>query len=89
MQESFNRGYLESRRLNEARRDFLKYIFHELRSPLNSVSIGIDLLLSGGGLKDGEMVSVGLMKDACVFMTEILNNMLTIQKIEEGYNYLV
>ena len=67
----------------------MKYIFHELRSPLNSVSIGIDLLLSGGGLKDGEMVSVGLMKDACVFMTEILNNMLTIQKIEEGYNYLV
>ena len=87
MQESFNRGLLEARRLNEARRDFLKYIFHELRSPLNSVSIGIDLLLSSGGLQSGEVESVRLMKDACVFMTDILNNILTIQKIEEGQKF--
>ncbi len=74
----------ETRRINEARRDFLKYIFHELRSPLNSLSIGIDLLQRCGTLKDSEVESVGLMKDASVFMADILNNMLTIQKIEEG-----
>ena len=70
--------------MNEARREFLKYIFHELRSPLNSLSIGIDLLQSRQTLDSKDMESVGLMKDASVFMTEILNKMLTIQKIEEG-----
>ena len=70
--------------MNEARRAFLKYIFHELRSPLNSLSIGIDLLQSGGALQGNDVESVVLMKDASVFMTDILNNVLTIQKIEEG-----
>ena len=84
LQESFRRTELESHRLQEARRAFLKYIFHELRSPLNSLSIGIDLLQSGGALQGGDVESVVLMKGASLYMTDILNNVLTIQKIEEG-----
>ena len=33
----------EERRANESRRNFLKYL-HEVRTPLNSISIGIELL---------------------------------------------
>ena len=87
MQKALRHALSETRRINEARRDFLKYIFHELRSPLNSLTIGIDLLQRCETLNDGEVESVGLMKDASVFMTDILNNVLTIQKIEEGCSY--
>ena len=34
----------EERRANESRRNFLKYLFHEVCTPLNSISIGIELL---------------------------------------------
>ena len=84
LREAYRRAETESRRVNEARRAFLKYIFHELRSPLNSLSIGIDLLQSGGALQGSDVESVVLMKDSSMFMTDILNNVLTIQKIEEG-----
>ena len=70
--------------INEARRNFLKYIFHELRSPLNSLTIGIEILETSDSLRDGDVESIGLMKDASVFMSDTLDNVLSIQKIEEG-----
>ena len=70
--------------INEARRNFLKYIFHELRSPLNSLAIGIEILEKSEDLKEGDLESLGLMKDASTFMGDTLNNVLSIQKIEEG-----
>ena len=36
-------GLNEERRANESRRNLLKYL-HEVRTPLNSISIGIELL---------------------------------------------
>ena len=72
------------RNINEARRNFLKYIFHELRSPLNSLTIGIEILEKSEDLKEADLESLGLMKDASTFMSDTLNNVLSIQKIEEG-----
>ena len=31
-------------RANNARRSYLKYVFHEVRNPLNSLALGIDIL---------------------------------------------
>ena len=70
--------------INEARRNFLKYIFHELRSPLNSLAIGIEVLENSEDLKEADLESLELMKVASTFMGDTLNNVLNIQKIEEG-----
>ena len=72
------------RNINEARRNFLKYIFHELRSPLNSLTIGLEVLEQSEGLNQGDFESVGVMKVATSFMGDTLNNILNIQKLEEG-----
>ena len=84
--ESARRALSEEnfRSINEACRNFLKYIFHELRSPLNSLTIGIEILENSDGLNSGDLESLGLMKDASSFMSDTLNNVLSIQKIEEG-----
>ena len=62
----------------------MKYIFHELRSPLNSLTIGIEVLEKSDGLREGDLESLGVMKVASTFMNDTLNNVLNIQKIEEG-----
>ena len=84
--ESARRALAEEtfRNITESRRNFLKYIFHELRSPLNSLTIGIEILENCDGLNEGDLESLGLMKDASSFMSDTLNNVLSIQKIEEG-----
>jgi len=72
------------RRANEARRAFLKYIFHEVRSPLNSLAIGIEILGRSNNLDATDLESLGMMKDASEFMNDTLNDVLSMQKIEEG-----
>lgn len=76
--------------INEARRNFLKYISHELRTPLNSLSIGIEILENSGDMKEGDLESLSLMKDASLFMSDTLDNVLSLQSIEEGFfnNYI-
>ena len=74
------------RRANEARRSFLKYIFHELRSPLNSLAIGIEILGSGTLRDQQDLESLAMMRDASSFMSDTLNDVLSMQKIEEGFN---
>ena len=72
------------RNANEARRAFLKYIFHELRNPLNSLTIGIEILGNSSHLDSHDLESLGMMKDASAFMNDTLNDVLSMQKIEEG-----
>lgn len=71
-------------RNNEARRTFLKYIFHEIRNPLNSLSIGIEILLASKRLTESEHESLTVMKEASGMITTTLNDVLCLQKIQEG-----
>ena len=74
----------EERRANEARRAFLKYLFHEVRTPLNSLCIGIEVL-DGHCQTDKEAnESLTMMRGAVEFMSGTLNDVLSMQKIEEG-----
>ena len=61
----------------------MKYVFHEVRTPLNSVTMGIELLQTSK-LPIQTYKYLEMMKDATDVMTETLNNVLNIQKIEEG-----
>eukprot|EP01036_Dinobryon_divergens_P033635 gene33635-biopygen26630 len=70
---------------NQARRDFLKYLFHEVRTPLNSLTMGIELLKAKKeGLDQEDRDVLTMMKGSSDFMAETLNDVLSIQKIEEG-----
>mmetsp|Transcript_30216 Transcript_30216/g.41566 ORF Transcript_30216/g.41566 Transcript_30216/m.41566 type:complete len:767 (-) Transcript_30216:185-2485(-) len=69
---------------NEMRRAFLKYIFHEVRTPLNSLTMGIDLLEGSENFDESDRESLLIMKGASEFMSDTLNDVLSIQKIEEG-----
>ena len=72
------------RSANEARRAFLKYIFHEVRNPLNSLSIGIEVLSGSRNLDTSDKESISMMRNASQFMSDTLNDVLSMQKIEEG-----
>ena len=70
----------------DSRRDFLRYVFHELRIPLNTLTIGIGLLQ-----EDKESMSknpcreaLHMMNGATSFMSDTLNDVLFMHKIEEG-----
>jgi signal transduction histidine kinase len=69
---------------NESRRNFTKYIFHEVRSPLNSLVMGIEILQRSTNVDAMEQEILSGMKLAAAFMSNTLNDVLSLQKIEEG-----
>ena len=73
---------------NEARKGFLKYVFHEVRVPLNSVSLGIDLLQKSDKLESSEKEALQMMRDSASYVCDILNEAQSLQKISEGKNEL-
>ena len=82
-----NPNYVEllaARKANNSRRAFLKYVFHEVRVPLNSICMGLQLLQESETIVDEDRETVEMMKEATHFMSETLNDVLSIQKIEEG-----
>mmetsp|Transcript_26566 Transcript_26566/g.44412 ORF Transcript_26566/g.44412 Transcript_26566/m.44412 type:complete len:1010 (+) Transcript_26566:77-3106(+) len=68
----------------DSRRAFLRYVFHEVRAPLNSISMGVDLLSKSTQMVDGDASTVLMVRDAAVLMADTLNDALTLHKIEEG-----
>ena len=93
---------------NDSRRAFMKCIFHEVRTPLNSICMGIDILEQSSAARDEterfhilfeifktwtiendvhnkiSRESLVLMRSASEFMAATLNDVLSLQKIEEG-----
>ena len=68
----------------ESRRTFLRYVFHEVRVPLNSISMGLSLLSMNTDVNDEDAETIDMMSKAVEFMTDTLNDVLSMQKIEEG-----
>lgn len=69
---------------NENRREFIKFVFHEIRVPLNSISMGIDVFGKCDTLDATEKISLQLMSEAATNMGKTLNDVLDMQKIEDG-----
>ena len=76
----------------QARRAFLRYVLHEVRVPLNSLSMGLQLLRSmdeDSGASDSKKEiekqdTLIMMMESINFMSETINDVLCIQKIEDG-----
>eukprot|EP01035_Chromulina_nebulosa_P028849 gene28849-biopygen18458 len=69
---------------NQLRRIFLKNIFHEVRTPLNSMVMGLEILKKSDHLDAAETDLLTMMTASTEFMSETLNNVLSLQKMEEG-----
>lgn len=76
--------YLQDLKSNESRRAFLRYVFHEVRVPLNSISLGVQILRSSFMEGSPEMDTMNMVNEAIVFMGNTLNDTLAIQKLQEG-----
>jgi signal transduction histidine kinase len=77
-------GLIQQERMNNARRTFLKYIFHEVRNPLNSLTVGIKLLMENNEIMVQDKETLFMMDDSARVMSETLDNVLNLQRIEEG-----
>jgi signal transduction histidine kinase/CheY-like chemotaxis protein len=104
------RDLMAEQEANESRREFLRFVFHEVRIPLASISMGINLFnIKGNGrsniahidnnpllnnqlnVNDDEddipeecADTIAMMADATDFMTQTLNDVFSVQKIEDG-----
>ena len=71
------------KKIQASKRNFIKYIFHEIRTPLNSIVIGIDLLLESINSDISEKTVINMMKTSSDNIIETLDNLISVQKIEE------
>lgn len=58
-------------------------MFHDVRVPLNSVVMGMELI-EGELRPDADRTVLGMMREASRFMTDTLNDVLSIEKCEAG-----
>lgn len=77
-------AYAAEHRANENRRAFLKYVFMEVRAPLNSIMMSLHLLHSDPEITGESAETVAVMKEAAHFMAQTLNDVFSMQRIEEG-----
>ena len=67
---------------------FIRYISHEIRNPLNNVMLGLDHLEEVMNREAGPFSNVELVreiKDSCRASLTVLNDMLTSDKIRNGF----
>jgi len=62
----------------------MKFIFHEVRTPLNSLTMGIDMIAESPNIDLNDIESLEIMRSASSFMSKTLDGVLSIHKIEEG-----
>ena len=74
------------RLLNANKRSVLQFVFHEVRVPLNTLTLGISVI-EGELEKAADPVvkdALQMMTGASQFMSDTLNTVLSISKVEEG-----
>ncbi len=77
---------LELARANKAKSQFVSYISHELRTPMNAI-VGLSELLaeeSDGKLDDASRRLVGHIREGARDLMRLLNDMLDLSRIEAG-----
>jgi len=82
-------SYDQLEQINHAKRQFIRYIFHEVRVPFNAIVLGAEQLqlhaasLRGEHAQDIRDTSLLITEQATV-VARILNDVLSMQKIEDG-----
>ena len=77
----------------DAKRQFIRYVFHEVRVPLNAITLGLAQLKAmadnGAEEQEGEQLKergeiVNLVHGQTLVVGHILNDVLSLHKIEDG-----
>ena len=77
-------------RANEARNTFLRYVFHEMRVPLNTVSMGLAIVSDDAALlTESSTDALQMMTSSVNFMSDCLNDVLSMSLFEDGRLELV
>jgi PAS domain S-box-containing protein len=81
------RDITERKKIERIKSEFISMVTHELRTPLTSIVGSISLLRSGslGPLPEKAQRMVGLAHDNGVHLTNLINDILDIDKIEGGH----
>jgi signal transduction histidine kinase len=81
---------LQLGRASELKSSFLSSISHELRTPLNAIHNLTRLLLDrmDGDLTEGQEHQVRLIREAAASLTDIVNDLLDLARIEAGKTVL-
>ena len=76
----------DKKRQAASKQMLLRYVFHEIRVPLNSLSLGLQFLKTQDAIKAADSLKdvVTMMSEGTTFMSETLNDVLSFQKIEDG-----
>jgi signal transduction histidine kinase/CheY-like chemotaxis protein len=77
---------LALRRADELKSHFLRHVSHEFRTPLNSILALAQLLLRriDGDLTTEQERQIGFIRQAAQDLTEIVNDLLDLAKVESG-----
>ena len=76
---------------DKAKSDFLAVMSHELRTPLNAIIGYVSLLMDGvsGELTKAQQEQLARVRDAGRHLTTVVNDILTLTRIESGKEALV
>lgn len=70
--------------LNEEKNHFLGVAAHDLKSPLNSILGLLNLMRQEQGLSPEHQEYLRFIEQSCITMKRLVNNLLDINKIEQG-----
>lgn len=72
--------------LNELKSRFVSMASHEFRTPLATILSSLSLISKYGELnqKEQQAKHIGRIKDAVIHLTDLINDVLSVSKIEEG-----
>lgn len=72
--------------LDRLKSEFVMIVSHELKTPLTSINMSIDLLMEslGNSLKDGDMEMILIAKDEINRLRLLVNDLLDLSQIESG-----
>ncbi len=89
--KEFNFMARQLKELDHMKQDFVSGVTHELRSPLTSIMMYIDLFFKGatGELNEKQKKFLNIMKDSSKRLNSFINDLLDIAKIERGKMELV
>jgi PAS domain S-box-containing protein len=76
----------KEKELNELKSRFVSMASHEFRTPLATILSSVSLVTKYGinGDKENQMRHINRIKNSITHLTDILNDMLSISKLEEG-----
>eukprot|EP01035_Chromulina_nebulosa_P019254 gene19254-25108_t len=74
--------YMEEQ-ANASIRQFLRFVFHEVSTPLNTLTMGLNNL-SDENLTDEGVEMLNMAKEGCLHINDTLKDLLTFQEVEDG-----